>query len=278
MQKAVAETIGGRLRQLRIERGLSVQDVSDVTRISISNIRAMEAQDFMDLPADTFTKGLLANYARFLGQDPEETVELFLAARNEEFPGLRPKHLQKRNQHLERKHLAEPAHISSATLAVILLLIIISLFAAFCFFTSWNPFAGLLARQNTSNQDMGMILQAEAVSSNPKAFEDFSASAGVFNTPDTTTSSAAEKDDALYKLSVQVTKDATVEVAVDDAKKEELPVNKGEQYNWLAGEQLVLVFSEPDSAIITLNDTTLNFPAMKDGKATLHIPEDLLDQ
>lgn len=66
--------IGGQLRQAREERGLSLQDVEKATRIRQAFLQAMEEDRFGDLP-EVYGRGLLRNYAKFLGLDPEPLLK-----------------------------------------------------------------------------------------------------------------------------------------------------------------------------------------------------------
>ena len=63
------QPVGEQLRQCRLEQSLTLEDVAADTRISLANLRAIEAMEYEKLPADAFAKGLIILYAQFLGQD-----------------------------------------------------------------------------------------------------------------------------------------------------------------------------------------------------------------
>ncbi|MFP3895344.1 MAG: RodZ domain-containing protein [Anaerolineales bacterium] len=69
--------LGDRLREAREEKGLSYKDVEERTRIQDVVIRSLEEERFDDLPEGTYTKGLLRNYATFLGLDAEKTLAAY---------------------------------------------------------------------------------------------------------------------------------------------------------------------------------------------------------
>lgn len=143
------ENTGNYLRTLRLGKGLSTKDVTLATRISETNINAIEDQNFSALPADTFTRGLLTIYAEFLGADPEAVVAKFLEERDSN-PTLQKQTRKKTTgKILTPKRLAEPAQVSSMTMAGVLLVLIIVSFTGYCFYTSWNPFS-FLTKQNGS--------------------------------------------------------------------------------------------------------------------------------
>ncbi|MBI2765836.1 MAG: helix-turn-helix domain-containing protein [Chloroflexi bacterium] len=66
--------IGKSLREARVERGLTIEQVSQETRISARFLQALEAERFEELPAPVYVRGFLRSYANFLHLDPEPLV------------------------------------------------------------------------------------------------------------------------------------------------------------------------------------------------------------
>lgn len=152
-------TIAIRLQLLREQKGLSFQQVSGQTHISLSNLTAIEGERYDLLPADIFVRGLVKIYGDFLGLDGAETARLYIRERDSKRPKTRKKRLGRRAGSLAPKKLAEPAHISSATVAAILLLFIVVSLTTFCLYTSWNPFAYFLnSGAQTTSQIKGMMM------------------------------------------------------------------------------------------------------------------------
>jgi len=71
--------VGATLRRAREDKRLTLEQLSRTTKISLSNLRALENNDFERLPAIVYTRGFLRSYAREVGLDPEDTVEGYLA-------------------------------------------------------------------------------------------------------------------------------------------------------------------------------------------------------
>ncbi len=69
--------IGAALKAAREFRGLSLQDVSDATRIRRTYLAALEDMRLDELPSRPFTLGYIKAYAKQLGLDPEEAVIRF---------------------------------------------------------------------------------------------------------------------------------------------------------------------------------------------------------
>jgi cytoskeleton protein RodZ len=86
------EEIGQALRRQREALGLTMGDVERQTRLRLFYLKALEAGDLDGLPSPVQGRGMLKNYASFLGMDVEALLLQFadgLQARLEARPGLR---------------------------------------------------------------------------------------------------------------------------------------------------------------------------------------------
>jgi len=63
--------IGPLLKQKRTEKGLSLKDVEQATKIRTRYLEGLEREDFSMLPDYIYTRGFLKTYANFLGLDGE---------------------------------------------------------------------------------------------------------------------------------------------------------------------------------------------------------------
>lgn len=71
---------GTYLRQAREKRGISLQQVSATTKISVRVLDALERNDPRKLPGGIFSRAFVRSYAREVGLDPEAVVTQFVAA------------------------------------------------------------------------------------------------------------------------------------------------------------------------------------------------------
>ena len=73
---------GENLRREREMRGVSLEEISTATKISLRFLDAIEREDFVKLPGGIFSRSFVRSYARYLGLDDERVVAEFqLAAR-----------------------------------------------------------------------------------------------------------------------------------------------------------------------------------------------------
>ncbi|MEM9554779.1 MAG: RodZ domain-containing protein [Acidobacteriota bacterium] len=75
------EAFGPWLRRQREGREIELREIAEASKISLRYLQALEQGQFEVLPAPVFTKGFLRQYARYIGLDPEEVINAYLAAR-----------------------------------------------------------------------------------------------------------------------------------------------------------------------------------------------------
>jgi len=71
------KTAGELLKDKRILKELSLEDVSSKTKIKLGYLIAIENSDFSALPSSTFAKGFLRNYATYLHLNPDTIIAMF---------------------------------------------------------------------------------------------------------------------------------------------------------------------------------------------------------
>lgn len=82
--------IGGRLKQCREERKLTVQDVSAQMRLEPRIIEALEKDDYDNLPAPLYVRGYLRGYAKVLKIDPDTLLAQYESGPVAETPEIVP--------------------------------------------------------------------------------------------------------------------------------------------------------------------------------------------
>ncbi len=69
--------IGNTLREARVRRTLTLQQVEEDTKIRVKYVQAMENEDWDVMPGVTYVKGFLRTYSTYLGLDPEVIIGEF---------------------------------------------------------------------------------------------------------------------------------------------------------------------------------------------------------
>ena len=73
---------GEDLRMERLSRGIALEDIIAVTKISRHHLVALEQESFRLLPGGILSKGIVRGYAGAVGLDQHDWTERFLKACN----------------------------------------------------------------------------------------------------------------------------------------------------------------------------------------------------
>lgn len=101
-------SFGEQLKRERKLRKVTLDEIAEATKISVRYLRALEGNDFSQLPGGVFDRGFVRAYAQFVGLDEEATVEAYLAERG-------PEQVQQRDDGLDA--LRNPAVIQPEALS-----------------------------------------------------------------------------------------------------------------------------------------------------------------
>jgi curved DNA-binding protein CbpA len=74
----IAEFTGLVIKLIRESKGLTLQNVADVTKVSARHIQHIEEEAFVKLPPRPYLRGFLMQYAKALGYEPDKLVADYL--------------------------------------------------------------------------------------------------------------------------------------------------------------------------------------------------------
>lgn len=291
-------TLGQRLREARLGRGLDLDDVAETTRISRKNLLAMEEDDQSALPAEVFARGYYSLYAQCLGLSQDEVLSLYEHQRR----------LLPRNNHLttpppyrlaeNMKNLAErPSSLPFAYFGFVLLLLLV--FGAFlCWYFSWNPATYLsyklrsldpewqVEEESPSPAVPGMGKELSAVA--PTILDSRTVPPKILDLPSPTAATAATAESrrmeelwptsgtTKYHVNAIFTRDTKVTLTIDDHPARTMTFRQGEQASWRAVEKLAVSLPPEGGVKVALNGIAIELPPPQNEKITLAIPESLL--
>lgn len=66
------ESIGAYLKRQREMRKISLEEISQMTKISLKCLSALEGDDMSGLPGEVFAKGFVRSYAKAIGLNSDE--------------------------------------------------------------------------------------------------------------------------------------------------------------------------------------------------------------
>ena len=71
-------TLGEELRHRREQRGVTLAEIAEATRIGTRFLKAIETNNFSILPGGIFTRSFIRAYAKHVGMNEEEAIGLYL--------------------------------------------------------------------------------------------------------------------------------------------------------------------------------------------------------
>ena len=83
-------TFGEELRTQRISRGIALEQITAVTKISQRHLVALEQDRFQQLPGGILSKGIVRGYVGAIGLDPHDWTDRFLKATCEKGTPVEP--------------------------------------------------------------------------------------------------------------------------------------------------------------------------------------------
>lgn len=73
-----ADYDGPRLRRARMHRGFELEDIGQITKITLTHLQAIEDEAFDSLPAAVYVRGFVTAYARAIGLDPGRVTASYM--------------------------------------------------------------------------------------------------------------------------------------------------------------------------------------------------------
>jgi|SRR6185369_8580472 cytoskeleton protein RodZ len=79
MTRVSEADFGARMRDARERRGVSLRQIAETTKHSVSALDALERNDISRLPGGIFSRAFVRSYAAEIGVDPEQAVREFIS-------------------------------------------------------------------------------------------------------------------------------------------------------------------------------------------------------
>jgi cytoskeleton protein RodZ len=115
-------SFGEHLRQQRQMRGVSLEEIVAITKISRRHLQALEDEQFDLLPGGIFNKSYVRGYAKCVGIDEDEALAQYLEASGETPPDARKIAQQHASLHSDRR----PERSGFPLLPVLILLVVVA--------------------------------------------------------------------------------------------------------------------------------------------------------
>jgi cytoskeleton protein RodZ len=219
---------GERLKREREMREVTLNEVTQATRIGPRFLEALENEDWAKLPGGVFNRGFVRAIAKFLGLDEEALLAEYDLARGE--------------QKIEapapyENRIPSPPKWIPALAILVLLLIVVGLFYAGRY--AWHRYTAHRAAQRSSAASLQTQPEAGSVASSTTA-----------GSPDPTAGSA---NSAPLTLSVSTSAATRVRILADGNLLLDAELPAGENRRFPAREQFEVTAADSSAVLLELN-------------------------
>ena len=252
--------IGRELAQARQRAALSLQDLSQRTKISLPILEAIERNDIKNLPGGLYTRGLLRAYAREVGCDPEDIVRRFRADGDEHIDPLemldRMAAAASGSRLVERLHSSEidAADHRRAVRNTVLFTIVLLFGGAFYVTGGRIPHVDVIKRFAHKTPPAAVSTPAPAGVTEPPAPAAPAAEKPVGTASDKSTK-PSDRDAAGLRLDIQPRESCWLSATADGQRVIYRTLNAGERAQVEAKEAVDLRVGDPAAFAFTINGT-----------------------
>ena len=237
--------LGKRLREAREQRGVSLRQIANATKISVGVLESLERNDISRLPSGIFSRAFVRSYAVEVGLDPEEAVRDFIA----QFP-----HESVTAGHPTSTRVEDiEAMVSGRRTAVTVLrlvLVSVPLAGAVLYFGVVGPRASRLAVQPAARLEA----RPAAASGIERASAPAAAPSVAAVSPGAEVPSAATVEPSgRLTIGLSATRACWVSATVDGRKVLERLLQAGEAQTMAVDRELVLTTGDAEAIAMTIN-------------------------
>jgi len=288
------DELGQILRQARENKGLSLEEAFEQTRINAAYLEALENGDYSVLPSPTHAKGFLRNYARFLGLDPKPLLDRYSQSQTQQPRVESRQQLAEETttplppQTIDEQPFFDPVNVEvdlgsrrdpeSAVRLVIIAALIIALVLV------GNRFLPLLFNNNDGSEKIteGITEMVQNLMDDEAAAEEGSDNGSMesdpLSTPDatdeaiTSTSRTSTGSEAIIlptpsptrpalpatldeiRLKLEITERTWLEATIDDEVVFSGIARAGDEFEWTAEDSAKLLTGNAIGIFVTIND------------------------
>lgn len=123
----VDDAVGGKLREARTRRKLTLAEVEAETKIRGRYLRAIENEDWDQLPGDIYARAFIRTYGSLLGLDGDRLAENHRRQRGDARPGERLPRVDPRPRRVTRRRRSGPRVPSGLIAALVTATVVVAL-------------------------------------------------------------------------------------------------------------------------------------------------------
>lgn len=246
---------GDRLRREREMRGITLDEITESTKISRRHLEALEGEHFDQLPGGVFNKGFVRAYARFLGIDGDQAVADYSAASNEQ-PEPEDKFPleihQEPNRDLNPRRSQLPLAFAIAALVGVLV--------GYAFWVKSRPHTNESAAASTQQAPPAAATTGPPVNNAPAPAAPPAIETTAASSPSQPVQAAPEKPvkpEKVFVVQVKAKEDSWVSIVADGKSVMERVLSADKKKKIKAGKTLILRTGNAGGIEVTFNGVSL---------------------
>jgi cytoskeletal protein RodZ len=249
-------SFGRYLQAIRLEKKISLEQVSHQTRIGLGNLLLLEQEDHDQLPAEVYVKGFLRSYAKAVGADGDEVIRRY---------GSRLDVVQKISKSEFSGKKKDRLTWWKLLLSLVLLICIITVSLIAVVFFQQAPDVN---KSNTALEQKSAVAEEQAAE--PQTEQQVEPQAEQ-RSPETDFKSATEVSDKLL-LNVTTVEETWLKVIMDEKAPAVYNLKPGDQLELEATSMFNLLIGNAGGLILTLNGKPVSIPGKSGEVVTIELP------
>jgi cytoskeletal protein RodZ len=224
LKSQLMASLGQDLKRERELRGISLEEISNLTKISLKQLEAVEQDHLDDLPGEFFTKAILKAYANSIGLEEDTVMNKYYEESLLQEPSPESK---------LHKEKAKPA-MKKKIIGIAILVVISTVILIFVYLTSWKKRTPLLQEEIKP----WTLIQKEAP----------------ISLPGINPSEASVIEEEKLALEISFTEETWLQVYADGELEVEATKMPGERISVEASEELLIHLGNAGGVAYRLND------------------------
>ncbi len=267
------QTLGAFLRDHREQKGVSLTDVSQETRISLPVLTAIEEDAYERMPAMAFCRGFYSLYADYLELDTASILERYNENMAQEVASKEPARPPLKKSKTFSNY-AEPSSISPATGKSVFLMLCFIVIIGASFVFNWNPIDYISDKRTAESQ---APVQQDQMPVDSQLQEENSATENKAADQSTERTRIEQATMAPYKLEIDFQSNGILKVTLDDGFTLDKHFTAGSSLQYQVKKKIILDMPATIEGNIRLNGIEIPLPKVQNGRRKVSLPEDLLD-
>jgi transcriptional regulator with XRE-family HTH domain len=238
------ESLGRYFQECRMQRGMSLDEVSARTRIRLQALQALERDDYPSLPVEVTVKGFVRAYARCLGLDEQDVSARYQRFAAEYFRSAQPEDQIRRVEHTVAPEPFWKRHLTLAGLTLAAVTVVISVVVALM--PSAPP------DQPNAISAPGRLVPP-VVSPPAEPIDSAPAVPPTPSTPSVAPPAPPVSPDPAQVLTIAASEPSWVQVMIDGGQPKEAILQPGERITWAAEREFRLTVGNAGGVSVALN-------------------------